>query len=1705
MPLFGRPDVEKLSRKRDVPGLIKALSYQKDSSVRAAAASELMMFGLFDARPVEPLIAALEDPDWHVRGRAAAALGVFGPGDIRPVAPLIAALRDQNAGVRRDAAWALGLMKDTRATEALVLALRDKNEEVRQTATRALKLHGWQAAETQANASEPESAPAPAPASAPKPKPKPKGTPQVKPIAAPTPPSPQAKANVPPAGQLLNDLRNANDDVRAAAAATLGHFGARAVEPLVGALADSSEAVREAAIHSLGEIGAPGTKALVAGLADADRHVRWRAANALGRIGDPKAGRSLTGALNDSDQYVREAAALALSTLDTPDMRRPAPPVRERVTAQAMASSRTFRVFVSSTFDDFKEERNALQRYVFPRLAELCASRQGRFQAIDLRWGVSEEAGLDQRAVAICLDEIARCQRLTPRPNFIVLLGDRYGWRPLPSRIEKAEFESIRARVPESAGAESDRALLDLWYRLDSNAVPAEYVLLPRTVDVSESVTAEQRRTAQHSEYEAWGATEKRLRVILRGAIEDLAWKADDPRRLKYVASATEQEIVHGALEPQDAAEHVFGFNRVIETNDGKPLAKNAPPDGSARSFLDETEINGRWVPDEEAHDRLGTLKDRLSALLGANISAYQATWTGSGITADHIGSLPDSLSACEALLEKTDLPNTLCNDVWRNLAEVIVAQLHELDAVDMLERETSAHRRYGDERSRHFVGRDEVLDAIERYTKSNERTPIALVGAPGSGKSALVAKAAERVRAAHPAAVSVVRFIGATPASSDGRSLLSSLCREISRAYKADESDIPGDSNALAVAFGKKMELATAGRPLILFLDAIDRLGETDPARNLAWLPARLPEHVHLVVSVAPAGHDGPLRDKRPSPEFIDLGPMQPAEGAKLLGTWLAQDGRTLQEHQLHEVLSKFAATGLPLYLRLAFEEARLWNSYTPASETSLPHEPEALVDRLLTRLSRRSAHGPVLVSHALGYLAGARDGLTEDELLDVLSGDDGIVEGVDGSLQVRYQLPDGVLADLRTHARHELKVKRLPDAPWSRLLLDLEPYLTRRQLDDGLVLSFANRLVADVVRERFLDDSVRVRRYRVLAGYFLGKPTTRRVGNSYLPNLHVFSELPHHLARAEMWPELVEVLVDPVFFSVSCDLGYEYELMYYWQQVRGLAERDRAIPGRVHIDIADLYRQALAKVDEPARFATLGRLGQFLRMLGLPEAAEECLREEREYLARGKKPVVDESANLNEQGLALLDRGKPERALAMFDEARRVIDGLSIAEVDREAAMGAVLMNMARANEALGNLGEADVLIRRARDCIQTSAGPESPQMATVLQTMGNFASERGRAEDALDLHRQAYRVRRSALGEDHFDVGLSLYNLGRLEVSVGRFTAGTSHVEEALGIFTQHVGTAGPEARQARDLLSHCSKLASKAEAKPSGFGLALLLLNAQPSTEDAPDPRQSAGAERVARAVTDELVSRWDDMQAEGSAIPIIVLGCPGFEGVVRLAIAQASAAKIPTKLLRWVELPPIDATRDSRENAMLVRELDQRRSDVAAWAESWHIRMLMARPIGNVGAMVNRALLQDLGTDERVVSFDSVPIDGLDGPLVGVSTASGERLPGVIPTHDWKTQGYVPRDGDSRATGTFYINIPGAEKKFGKRGAGPRGNALDDWALGALIALAIAPYKGQNDAFENELMGLIGLSRACPINCPSELGRRGIGRVYGAAD
>ena len=96
-------------------------------------------------------------------------------------------------------------------------------------------------------------------------------------------------------------------------------------------------------------------------------------------------------------------------------------------------SSRTIRIFISSTFRDFAIERDLLVRKVFPELRRRCRERQVELIDVDLRWGITEEEAQQGRVLPICLAEIDRA-----RPFFMGLIGERYGWVPAAEQFDRS-------------------------------------------------------------------------------------------------------------------------------------------------------------------------------------------------------------------------------------------------------------------------------------------------------------------------------------------------------------------------------------------------------------------------------------------------------------------------------------------------------------------------------------------------------------------------------------------------------------------------------------------------------------------------------------------------------------------------------------------------------------------------------------------------------------------------------------------------------------------------------------------------------------------------------------------------------------------------------------------------------------------------------------------------------------------------------------------------------------------------------------------------------------------------------------------------------------------------------------------------------------------------------------------------------------------
>ncbi len=818
------------------------------------------------------------------------------------------------------------------------------------------------------------------------------------------------------------------------------------------------------------------------------------------------------------------------------------------------------RVFVSSTFSDLKIERDALQQRVFKKLEQICRKEGFQFQAIDLRWGVPTEAELDHRTMKICFEELRRSQELSPEPNFLILLGNRYGWRPLPEDISQAEFDRLLAAA--KTGGENNQPLsgthgktaeqvLREWYRRDDNVLTPtspetdsdratlNYVLQPRTQRLGDNRDYTRTGNLQPQDTTEWLDVEQVLWSMINRAFppdllshrfENIDWprhiadvhdpqspKRAVPQIVRFQGSATEQEIWCGALSVPDAGRHVLAFFREIEPVSQVSVSRRI------RDFFDLTESH---TIDEHAQTRQTALKEAIKLRLERNAVALPAahlipTMNPNApvtVSTEHIDEL-----CREVGLRLTAIIEQQITAYWRESPASTEAQVEppaDRRAARELEIERDEHLRFGTERGSRetFVGRQDQLERISQYLEDDSPLPLVVHGASGCGKTALLARAVQEVPAGKQP---IVRFIGVTPRSSDLRALLRNLCQEF-RQRSPIEAALSSDLRELIEEFRKHLSAATAGQPIVLFLDALDQLPEADSGRQLFWIPfGPLPSHVKLVVSCLsdrdendPAGQPYVALQRRilPVANMLNLDALPPDEAKLLLlERWLRPAGRAVNADQrtLIERRLESQACRQPLYLKLLFEEVKLWRSYyePPEPGDGIP----AVLSNLCQRLSEAERHGASLVRFALGYIAAARRGLSETEILEILFADPDYWRQLDEtSRRNNHELPS--------------EPARIPIAIWSRLRADLAPYLTERAAPGGNVLTLYHRQVAEWIKARYVDESEwnphgRLAAYFAKQDYFLESLEDQRARARRLPrtprpvNIRKVDELPSQL----------------------------------------------------------------------------------------------------------------------------------------------------------------------------------------------------------------------------------------------------------------------------------------------------------------------------------------------------------------------------------------------------------------------------------------------------------------------------------------------------------------------------------------------------------------------------------------------------------------
>jgi len=219
------PDVDTLADRRDIDGLIQALSH-RDTAIQLRAARAL---GAMGTEAVDSLIRALDTGDRDLRLGIIDAMGeIRDPSVLDHLLPL---LHDRSNEVRWAAALALGQLSDQRAVPPLVRSLRDPDRYVRYGAAIALGQLGW------------------------------------------VPEADEGRACL---ALALQDWDH------------LSALGTAALPALQLASMDRDREVRARAVAIMGEIGDPSSgPALVRALGDPDESVRWNAVQAARACGVP--------------------------------------------------------------------------------------------------------------------------------------------------------------------------------------------------------------------------------------------------------------------------------------------------------------------------------------------------------------------------------------------------------------------------------------------------------------------------------------------------------------------------------------------------------------------------------------------------------------------------------------------------------------------------------------------------------------------------------------------------------------------------------------------------------------------------------------------------------------------------------------------------------------------------------------------------------------------------------------------------------------------------------------------------------------------------------------------------------------------------------------------------------------------------------------------------------------------------------------------------------------------------------------------------------------------------------------------------------------------------------------------------------------------------------------------------------------------------
>jgi nephrocystin-3 len=754
--------------------------------------------------------------------------------------------------------------------------------------------------------------------------------------------------------------------------------------------------------------------------------------------------------------------------------------------------------------------------------------------------------------------------------------------------------------------------------------------------------------------------------------------------------------------------------------------------------------------------------------------------------------------------------PKVLGRIILRDFTKLISDKWPEGSQPDPLDREAMDHEAYAQSRERVYIGRQEYFDHLDAYASGgaensspsppaaggegrgevgNENKPLVILGESGSGKSALLANWVARYRQAHPDALVLQHYIGATPYSADWAAMLRRLMGEFKRRLGLQQ-DIPDQLDAMRSAFPNWLYMANAkvesselrvessaftrpeppesgtpnqpltrpadtlspsdgerdgvrGAPpdkIIIVLDALNQLEDRDGAPDLVWLPPVLPENVRLIVSTLPGRPLDEIQKRKWPALKVEL--LSADERRKLIAEYLAQHAKSLNAARVERIATAPPSAN-PLYLRVLLDELRLVRTHEELEERIGDYlkaeSPYALYEKVIARWEQDYEGDTDLVSDTLSLLWAARRGLTETELLQVL--------GKDG--------------------------EPLPRAKWSPLFLAMSDALISR----GGLLTFAHDFLRTATKNAYLPTEQNQQQAHLrLADYFERQPASPRRTD----------ELPWQLGEAHAWQRLYDLLADIHFLDHAWE-GNQFDVKGYWAKIEHYSplrmvdayqvdqlpslREARYVPillydtGRTKESFAlqerllSFYRSS---GDSENMQRGLGVLGKALYTLGRLDEAMSTYRE-REQICRDNGDQEKLQETLHNQASVLIRRHDHAAAMQMLEEVERICT-----EQGHSEGLAQCLGSIGFIHFHVGDLNQAIAAFKRQEQIAHQTGNKQ--ELASARGSQGNVYSDMGYLDEALALHKEQETISREIGQWD--GVQGSLCNQATVLFKLGRY---------------------------------------------------------------------------------------------------------------------------------------------------------------------------------------------------------------------------------------------------------------------------------------------------------------------------------------------